>query len=189
MTQVNEWLDTVANKRTHQTTGQRPDDRFRDGVSLRPLPELLPDCRETAQLPVYKDFVVRFDCNTYTVPPWTIGKKLILKADNTSITIYHKQKAIASHVRSWDKKQRIELPAHTEQVRKMKKRLWQDKQIAAFLSLGQDAHDYLDELVKAGQPVKKNVARLLDLKESMVFPLLYWPYKKLLTIMRKALIT
>jgi hypothetical protein len=177
--QVNEWLDTVANKRIHQTTGQRPDDRFKV-VSLRPLPELLPDCRETAQVPVYKDFAVRFDCNTYTVPPWTIGKKLTLKADNTNITIYHKQKAIAAHRRSWRKKQRIELPVHTEQVRKMKKRLWQDRQVAAFLSLGQDAHDYLDELVKAGQPVKKNVARLLVLKDEYGTPSLILAMKKAL---------
>jgi transposase len=39
-TQVEEWLEVIANKRTHQTTGERPDDRFRD-VSLRPLPELV----------------------------------------------------------------------------------------------------------------------------------------------------
>ena len=177
--QVGEWLETVANKRIHQTTGQPPDDRFKD-VSLRPLPELLPDCRETLQAPVYKDFAVRFDCNTYTVPPWTIGKKLTLKADNTTITLYHKQKAVASHKRSWCKRQRIELPAHAEQVRKMKKRLWQDRQVAAFLSIGQDAHNYLDELVKAGQPIKKNVARLLDLKDEYGIP-------SLIVAMQKAL--
>jgi transposase len=175
--QAKNWLDTVANKRIHQTTGELPDDRFSD-VSLRPLPELLPDCRETVQAPVYKDFAVRFDCNTYTVPPWTIGKKLTLKADNTGITIYHKEKAIASHSRSWGKRERIELPFHTEQVRKMKKRLWQDKEIAAFLSLGQDAHDYLDELVKAGLPVKKNVARLLNLKDEYGVPSLILAMQK-----------
>jgi hypothetical protein len=145
------------------------------------LPELLPDCRETAHVPVYKDFALRFDCNTYTVPPWTIDKKLTLKADNTKITIYHKEKAIASHGRSWGKRERIELPAHTELVRKMKKRLWHDRQIAAFLSLGQDAHDYLDELVKAGQPVKKNVAKLLDLKDEYGAPSLILAMQKALS--------
>ncbi len=178
-TQVSEWLDTVANVRTHQTTGQRPDDRFTD-VSLRPLPEFLPDCRETSQVTVYKDFAVRFDCNTYTVPPWAIGKKLTLKADNETVTIYHKQKAVATHHRSWEKKQRIELPAHVEQVRKMKKRLWQDKQISAFLSLGQDAQDYLEALVKAGQPVKKNVAKLLCLKDEYGTPSLILAIQKAL---------
>jgi len=178
-TQVMEWLDTVANVRTHQSTGQRPDDRFKD-VSLRPLPEFLSDCRETLQVTVYKDFAVRFDCNTYTVPPWAIDKKLTLKADNETVTIYHKQKAVATHHRSWEKKQRIELPSHTEQVRKMKKRLWQDKQISAFLSLGQDAQDYLDALVKAGQPVKKNVAKLLCLKDEYGAPSLILAIQKAL---------
>jgi transposase len=178
-TQVMEWLDTVANVRTHQTTGQRPDDRFKD-ISLRPLPELLPDYRETSQVTVYKDFAVRFDCNTYTVPPWAIGKKLTLKADNETVTIYHKQKAIATHHRSWEKRRRIELPAHVEQVRKMKKRLWQDRQVAAFLSLGQDAQDYLDALVKAGQPVKKNVAKLLCLRDEYGAPSLILAIQKAL---------
>jgi len=178
-TQVMEWLDTVANVRTHQTTGQHPDDRFKD-VSLRPLPEFLSDYRETLQVTVYKDFAVRFDCNTYTVPPWAIGKKLTLKADNETVTIYHKQKAVAAHHRSWEKKQRIDLPSHTEQVRKMKKRLWQDKQISAFLSLGQDAQDYLDALVKAGQPVKKNVAKLLCLKDEYGAPSLILAIQKAL---------
>ncbi|UCH45199.1 MAG: IS21 family transposase [Nitrospiraceae bacterium] len=178
-TQVMEWLDTVANVRTHQTTGQRPDDRFKD-ISLRPLPELLPDYRETSQVTVYKDFAVRFDCNTYTVPPWAIGKKLTLKADNETVIIYHKQKAIATHHRSWEKRRRIELPAHVEQVRKMKKRLWQDRQVAAFLSLGQDAQDYLDALVKAGQPVKKNVAKLLCLRDEYGAPSLILAIQKAL---------
>jgi transposase len=179
-TQVNLWLDTVANVRIHQTTGQCPDDRFKN-VALRTLPELLPDCRETAQVNVYKDFAVRFDCNTYTVPPWTIGKKLTLKADNKTVTIYHKQKAISTHHRSWEKRQRIELPAHVEQVRKMKKRLWQDRQVAAFLSLGQDAQDYLDALIKAGQPVKKNVTKLLRLKDDYGAPCLILSMQKALT--------
>ena len=115
------------------------------------------------------------------MPPWTIGKKLTLKADNNTVTIYHKQKAISTHHRSWEKRQRIELPAHVEQVRKMKKRLWQDRQIAAFLSLGQDAQDYLDALVKAGQPVKKNVTKLLRLKDDYGAPSLILAMQKALT--------
>jgi hypothetical protein len=168
-TQIIKWLDTVANIRSHQTTGQRPADRFKK-VSLRPLPDFLPDCREILPVTVHKDFAVRFDCNTYTTPPWLIGKKLILKADNDTVTIYHMQKEIASHKRCWQKKKRIENPSHVEQVKKMKKRLWEDKQIAAFVSLGQDARDYLDALIKARQPVKKNVTKLLSLKDEYGTP-------------------
>ena len=68
-----------ANVRIHQTTGERPIERFQR-VSLRPLPELLPDCRETLTVLVHKDFAVRFDANAYSTPPWTVGKKVVLKA-------------------------------------------------------------------------------------------------------------
>lgn len=162
--QLLQWLDNVASVRIHQTTGQSPKDRFAQ-VSLTTLPEPLPDCRETSQVFVHKDFAVRFDANAYTVPPWLIGKKLILKADKTTVTIYYRQKPVATHQRSWRRKQRIELPSHVEQVKKMKKRLWQDKQIALFSSLGKPARDFLQALADANQPIKKNVSRLLCLKD------------------------
>ena len=60
--QTNHWRDNIANVRVHQTTGEVPIDRF-DKINLRPLPELLPDCREVCSLTVYKDFAVKFDAN------------------------------------------------------------------------------------------------------------------------------
>ena len=153
--QAIKWLDTVANVRIHQTTGQRPKDRFSQ-VALRALPEPLPDCRETSRCLVHKDFAVRFDGNAYTTSPWCIGKKLTLKADKTTVTIYHQHKPVAAHSRSWKRKERIEIPYHREQVKKLKKKLWQDKQIAAFSSLGQQARDYLEALALSKQPIKKN---------------------------------
>lgn len=109
--QANHWRDHVANRRVHQTTGERPIDRF-NPQAMRPLPEFLPDCREKALAKVHSDFSVRFDGNTYTVPPWTIGKQVVIKADNDTVTVYFKEKAIAAHPRSWKRKERIELAQH-----------------------------------------------------------------------------
>jgi transposase len=124
--QVLQWLETVANVRIHQSTGQRPVERF-EKVRLNPLPEHLPDCRETQSLLVHKDFAV--------------------------------------HPRCWKRKQRIETPSHQQQVKKLQKRLWHDQQVAALLSLGPVAVDYLNGLCEAGCPVKKHVKRLLLLKD------------------------
>ena len=161
--QARQWLSTVANIRVHQTTGQKPDERFED-VNLKPLPDLLPDCREVCLLKVHKDFAVRFDGNTYTTPPWTIGKKLTVKADTATVTIYHGSKKVVAHQRCWQRHYRIENITHKQQVKKMKKRLWQDRQIAAFASLGTDARMYLQGLIEAKVPLKKNVSRVLNLK-------------------------
>lgn len=161
--QLRQWLDTVANVRVHNTTGQRPIDRFND-VKLSPLPDLVPDCREVNLLKVHKDFAIRFDGNTYTTPPWTVGKKLTVKAGMTTVTIYHGSKKIVTHQRCWQRHCRIENKAHTEQVKKMKKRLWQDQQIAAFASLGAEARQYLQGLIESKMAIKKNVSRILNLK-------------------------
>ena len=162
--QVNHWRDAVCNVRIHQTTGERPVDRFSQ-VTLRPLPSLLPDCRETASLLVHQDFAVYFDGNSYTAPPWTIGRYVTLKADQTTVTLYHKQKQIAAHRRTWERKKRIELPAHREQVEKFHRKLWQDRDIALLASLGQEALDYLAALAETRLPIKKNAAKLLELKD------------------------
>jgi transposase len=162
--QVRNWLDTVANVRIHQTTGERPFDRLAE-VHLRPLPDLLPDCRQSERLKVYNDFAVRFDGNVYTAPPWAIGKQVTLKADPTTVTLYYQEKKIAVHNRCYRRGDRIESPSHKEQVNKLKRKLWLDKDIAAFSSLGPEAVAYLDALARARQPIKKNVSKLLALKD------------------------
>lgn len=162
--QVLSWLNTTANQRHHQTTGQKPADRL-DKSALRPLPEPLPAYRETETLTVYKDFGIRFDNNIYTVPPRLVGKKVTLKADSRTIWIYYKDKQVATHVSTWQKKKRLELPSHSEQVKRLKKKIFMDKQVRVFMSLGQDAVDYLEKLADAAQPLKKTVEHLLKLNE------------------------
>jgi hypothetical protein len=49
-------------------------------------------------------------------------------------------------------------------VKKLKKRLWHDRQIAAFASLGTDARTYLQGMLDANVPIKKNVSKILALK-------------------------
>jgi hypothetical protein len=139
-------------------------DRF-EKVKLRSLPQHLPDTRQTQSLLVHKDFAVRFDGNTYTAPPWAIGKSVIVKADTAFVSLYLKDKRIAVHPRCWERKQRIETPSHRQQVKKLRKKLWHDRQVAALMSLGAVAVDYLNGLLDAGQPIKKQVKRLLVLKD------------------------
>jgi transposase len=162
--QANHWRDHVANVRVHSTTGQRPIERFR-AEAMRPLPDLFPDCRDTALLKVHSDFSVHFDGNTYTVPPWAIGKQITVKADHHNVTFYYKDKVIANHSRSWQRKQRLELPQHREAAKKYQHRYWLSEDVAAFISLGEPAKRYLERLAEANQPLKQHVLKLLLLKD------------------------
>jgi hypothetical protein len=113
----------------------------------------------------HSDFCVHFDGNTYTVPPWAIGKQITLKADHHNLTLYFKDKTIATHSRSWQRKQRLELPQHREAARKYQHRYWLSQDVAAFISLGEPAKRYLERLAEANQPLKKHVQKLLLLKD------------------------
>jgi hypothetical protein len=175
--QVRGWLDGIANVRTHSTTGERPLDRFRQ-VRLTPLPDPPPNCWYTSQALVHKDFAVRFDGNTYTVPPWTIGKTLTLTADSASIRLFHLDKEVAAHARCYMRNRRIELPAHVLAVKKLKKRLWYNRDIAAFCSLGKEAVLFLDALIENHQPIQKSISRLLSLKDQYGSTSLLWAMDK-----------
>ena len=162
-TQADHWRDHVANQRMHNTTGEKPGRRFKQDA-MRPLPELLPDCRDAAIVKVHSDFSIRFDCNNYTVPPWTIGKKVVAKGDNQTITVYYKDKPIAVHERSWQRRQRIELAGHREDAEKQIHRKWHSDEVAALISLGQEAKVYLERLAETRQSFKKHVRKIFALK-------------------------
>lgn len=102
--QAREWLAEVANQRLHRETRQRPLDRFQPDA-LRPLPVIPYDYRDTAEALVYKDLRLHFDGNRYCVPQRFVGRRLTLKADSTSVTIYDRVHEIVTYPRCWRRSQ------------------------------------------------------------------------------------
>ena len=49
-------------------------------------------------------------------------------------------------------------------MKKIKKKMWHDRQIRAFASMGIDARAYLQGMEKANVPIKKNITKILSLK-------------------------
>lgn len=98
--QARQWLSEVANQRQHRETRQRPIDRFQS-AALKPLPAIPYDHRDSAELLVHKDLRVQFDGNRYCVSHRYVGRRLIVKADSSSVTIYDRVQEIVSYPRSW----------------------------------------------------------------------------------------
>jgi len=98
--QARQWLAEVANQRLHHETRQRPIDRFR-ADALRPLPVIPYDYRDTGEALVHKDLRLQFDGNRYCVPHRFVGRRLTVKADCSSVTVYHRCQEIVSYARSW----------------------------------------------------------------------------------------
>jgi hypothetical protein len=133
---------------------------------MTPLPASLDlDLRDRATAKVHVDFSVRFDGNSYTVPPWAVGRQVSIAADYQKLTIYYKERAIANHQRSWQRKQRVESPHHRQEALKGNRRQWATAEVSAFASLGEDARTYLEALAKADIPLLKDVRKALSLKD------------------------
>lgn len=102
--QVQEWLDQIANQRLHRETRQRPIERFRPDC-LRPLSALTLDYRDTIEAIVHKDIRLQFDGNRYCVPSYLMGRPLAVKADASSVALYHRNQEIVRYPRCWRRSQ------------------------------------------------------------------------------------
>jgi len=101
-TQARQWVHEIANQRTHRETGQAPEQRFQ-AETLRPLPLLTPDYRDTTEALVHKDLRLSFDGNRYCVPPRYVGHKLTVKADSSTIAIYDQTREVVWYARCWER--------------------------------------------------------------------------------------
>jgi len=104
--QVRQWLAETANQRQHRETRQRPIDRFK-ADALRALPVIPYDYRDTVEALVYKDLRLHFDGNRYCVPHRFVGRRLTLKADSSSVTIYNRTQEVVSYPRCWRRGQTL----------------------------------------------------------------------------------
>jgi len=104
--QARHWLEQVANQRRHRETGETPAARFQP-ETLRALPVIVPDYRDTAEALVHKDLRLSFDGNRYCVPPRFVGRHLTVKADASAVTLYDQYQEIVSYARCWQRGQTL----------------------------------------------------------------------------------
>jgi transposase len=145
------WLRDVANIRIHQTTRERPIDRFeRERDLLQVVPRSPYDTRICRPVLVTHQIRVKFQRNTYTVPPGYVSRILTLKAGPDRVWIYDGDQEVASHTRSYGRFRDIEEPAHVAAILETKPRGRTDKERDKFLSLGGPAARFLEGLVQKG---------------------------------------
>jgi hypothetical protein len=107
------WRDEVANVRLHQTTRQRPIDRFsQESPLLRSLPALEFDTDEVVPTMVTSHAKVHFDGNRYAVPPSLVQAPVMIRAGSTQVKVMANGVVAACHVRCYDRNQLIILPEH-----------------------------------------------------------------------------
>jgi transposase len=158
------WRDEIANVRTHETTRERPVDRFQQERSqLRALPAIPFDTDEIAPAVVSPHARVKFDANRYSVPPHLTRQTITIRADGRELRIVHQGQIVARHSRSYERRQLIVLPEHRTAAQSMGRRTRSSALEQAFDALGPEARQF--HLGLNRRPVKTGVhlRRLLGL--------------------------
>jgi transposase len=150
------WRDEIANVRTHETTRERPVDRFQQERSLlRPLPTITFDTDEIVPAVVSPHARIEFDGNRYSAPPQFVRRPVTIRANRDAIRLLHEGQVVAQHVRCYERRQLIVLPDHRLAALAMRKRSRSTALEHEFDALGPEARQF--HLHLKSRPVKTGV--------------------------------
>ena len=160
------WVDTVADVRMHESTHQRPIDRFEEErAHLKRLNPAGFDLARVCSVRATNRFRVALDSNHYSVPALYAGSRLTLKAYADRVCIYAADPLIARHPRSMDRHQNIEDPDHERQLLAQRKSAREQRLLVHFLALSPRAQAYLEGLEAKRINVRGHLRKILALAE------------------------
>jgi len=160
------WLNTVANVRLHGETGKRPVDRFdRERQAMIKLPPHAYDIATIDPVRASRQFRVAVDGNRYSVPAEYAGAALTLKLYPDRLCIYHREKLVARHVRSYDRNKDFELPDHPKALLAQRKKARDQKIFMRFLSLSDKADAYYQQLETRRMNPLHHIRQIVALSE------------------------
>ena len=160
------WLDTIANVRIHRETYRRPVDLFIEEQShLRPLNPMRYDIASIKSLRASKQFRIPLDSNHYSVPAEYASQRVTLKATPDWVCIYHQDKLIARHVRSYDRHKDIENPDHPKALLAQRRNAREQRLLMQFLSLSRHAQAYYEGIEQRRLNPRHHLRKIVALSE------------------------
>jgi transposase len=160
------WRDQVANLRHHETTHERPSERFeQERTLLRPLPAIPFDTDEVVPAVVSPHARIAFDGNRYSAPPQFVRRPITIRANRAQLHLLHEGQVVAQHVRSYERGQVLVLPEHHLAALALRQRPRQRAREQEFDAWGPAARAF--HLGLNSRPVKTSVhvRRLLNLAQ------------------------
>lgn len=162
--QAVQWRDLVANERLHAATRERPCARLLvERPRLHALPPHPFDTDLVLPLIANKEARVRFDTNTYSVPPECVGKTVILRADDHRVRLLLDGVQVAAHDRCWDRHRHVEDPAHIEKLLERRRGARGPKRRERLTGLCPEAPLYLKEIARRRLHLSHEIDKLLRL--------------------------
>ena len=160
------WLDTVANVRIHGETRKRPVELFAlEREQLRPMPELVYDIGAVHTVRASNRFRVTFDTNRYSVPAEFASQRLTLKSYPERLCIYHHERLLARHLRSYERHRDFEHPDHPRALLEQRRKASTQRLLQRFVSLTARADEYYRELEQRRLNPIHHVRKIVALSE------------------------
>jgi transposase len=160
------WLDTIANQRIHGKPRQQPVKLFEEEkTSLHPMPENPYDIAGVHTVRASNRFRVTFDTNRYSVPAQYASQRLTLKVYPDRLCIYHENKLIARHPRSFERHRDFEDPDHPRELLAQRRSARHQKLLQRFLALSPKAETYYAELEMHRLNPRHHVHKIVALSE------------------------
>jgi transposase len=159
------WRDEVA----HRRSWPGDDDRSVDQAFTEEQPRLLPSPLHpfsTDRIEAVcsrKTIYVHFDLNDYSIPPDAVGRPLMLAASDTTIRILDGTAEIARHPRSYDRRQLILDPAHSEALLKIKRKAYHATPSGRLEQLIPETKTLLDRAFAQGESAGSQTVQLIKL--------------------------
>lgn len=159
------WCDTVANLRPWQGDVSRTvAETFAiEQPLLIPLPAHPFDTDVLLPIRSDKTIYVRFDKNDYSIPHQGVGRNLTLVANPSTVRILDGQIEIASHTRSFDRHERIDIPEHIAALLAQKQKALGHTAVARLRHAIPDVEQFFQAAVGRGESVSRLTTRLLGL--------------------------
>ena len=161
-----QWLETVANVRLHGQTHRKPIELFSEEKSrLQPLPIMPYDCAVVRPIGTNGCCRVVLATNRYSVPPLYASQKLTLKLYPDQLLLFHHEKLIATHPRSYDRRQNVTNPDHTKDLLVQRKKARDQTLLLTFLALSSHAQAYARKLEDKRLNTSHHVQKIVALSE------------------------
>jgi transposase len=106
---------------------------------------------------------VRFDLNDYSIPHGCVQRTLTVVACPDQVRILDGQTLVAAHLRSYDRQQQIEIPAHIATLVEHKHQASAHRGTDHLVQAVPTCRDLLTQAVERGEPLGRTVSTLTDL--------------------------
>lgn len=164
---VLDWLADTANPRKHATTNEVPLECFEqtEKALLQPLPLLPYDCCRWVTKKVNRFFLIKYDTNRYSVPSEYVGETVNTRITPGHVTIYHNNKRIAEHPRSYARNAKLMKDEHERELLKQRKRARSRGHLQQFLRLAPRASEFYEGLQLRRLKSDIHIRKLLALSQ------------------------